>query len=262
MRSQRRFVDRIERQELLAEQSQGLAGLIVEPGHVGPEPPGGGQVRIDFHGPAERGIRLIDMEVFHGQFGQGDMHLGRAGIDFQGRLELLGGIRPIVLLLEEQPGLEVGWPVVRIELLGRGKEVVHEGVELVAEPIPAGVLGGGAADPTQRLGLLDIMIVVELDQAVIVALGLVQAAGGAGQFGPDVKRQGMLGGQFQGLIDTAAGLGRIAALEGQPGQLGLDFRLLGGQRLEGLDRGGRLALRLQASGPAECGRRRGAASGL
>ena len=158
---QRRFFDRIQRQEFLAEQSQGLAGLIVEPGHVGLEPPGRGQVGIDFHGPAERGFGLFELEVFHRQFGQGDVDLGRAGIDFQGRLELLGGIGPIVLLHEEQPGLEVGGPVVRIELHGRGKEVVHEEVELVAEPVPAGVLGGRAADPAQRLGLLDVVTVVE-----------------------------------------------------------------------------------------------------
>ncbi len=177
---QRRFVDRIERQEFLAEQPQGLAGLIVEPGHVGCELPDRGQVGIDFPGPAERGLGLIELEVGHRQFGQGDVDLGRTGVDQQGRLELLGGIGPIVLLHEEQPGLEVGGPVVLIELHRRGEEVVHEEVELVAEPVPAGILGGRAADPAQRLGLLHVVAVIEVDQAAVMVLGLVQAARGAG----------------------------------------------------------------------------------
>ena len=101
------------------------------------------------------------------------------------------------------------------------------------------------------------MAVVEVDQAVIISLGLVQAAGGAGQFGQDVTGQGMLGGQLQGFLGAAAGFGPIAAVEGQPGQLGLDFRLLVGQRREGLDRRDGLALRLQASGQAQRGLGRG-----
>ncbi len=188
------------------------------------------------------------------------MDLGRAGIDFQGRLELLGSIGPIVLLHEEQPGLEMGGPVVRIEFQGRRKEVVHQEVELVAEPIPAGVLGGRAADPAERLGLLDVMTVVEVDRAVIMTLGFVQAAGGAGQLGQDINGQGMPRGESQGLVGTMAGFSGIAAIEGQPGQFGLDFCLLAGQRREGLNRRGGLALRLQASGPAQ--RRLGAGGRL
>ncbi len=63
----------------------------------------------------------------------------------------------------------------------------------------------------------------------------------------------MLGGQFQGRGGAAAGFDIIAALEGQPGQMGLKVRLFVGQRLEGLDRRRGLALRLQAGGPAQCG---------
>ena len=147
----------------------------------------------------------------------------------------------------------MGGPVIGVELLGRGEEVVHEEVELVAEVVPAGVLSSRAADPAERLGLLDIVAVIEADQAVIMVLGLVQAARDTGQFGHQVDGQGMFGGQLQRLFGTAAGFGQIATLEGQAGQLGLDLGLLFGQRLEGLDRRRSLALRLQARGPAQCG---------
>ncbi len=61
----------------------------------------------------------------------------------------------------------------------------------------------------------------------------------------------MRGGQFQGCGGAAAGLGRIAPLKGQPGQLGLDFRLLFGQRLKALDGRRGLASRLQAGRQAQ-----------
>ena len=50
--------------------------------------------------------------------------------------------------------MPLGPPVVRVELFHIGIQVRNEEAELIAEAMPAGVLGAGQADEKQFLGIV------------------------------------------------------------------------------------------------------------
>ncbi len=183
------------------------------------------------------------------------MDLGRLRIELQGGLELAGGVGLVVLLQEEQPGLVMRRPTGRIELQGVGIQLVDEEVELVGEAAPPRILGGGQTDPAERFGLLHVVIVVEIDQPMIAALGLLQAALGAIQLGPDPAGQQLLVVQCKRRPHAGRRLLQVAAIEGQTGQLRLKLRAFFRQGLQRPDGLLRFAVGLQRAGQPQRGRR-------
>ncbi len=191
--AERLFIHGVQRQDLLLEKLQRLLGFQVHPGQIGLDLPGGQRPRIDFQRPAQRRFGLLDLVVLQGQHRQGRVDLGRPRIQRQGGLQLVGGIHLVVFLHEQQTGLEMGGPIGRIGLQRVGIQLVDQEMKLTGQSVPPCILRGGQSDPTERFGLLDLVIVVELDEPMVAAFSLVQAARRAIQFGLDPAGQATAG---------------------------------------------------------------------
>ena len=131
----------------------------------------------------------------------------------------------------------MGGPVIRVLLKGVRIQFVDEKMELVGLPVPAGRLGGSQSDPTERFGLLHVVVVIIADEPLVAAIGLVEPAQGAGQFGQQPAGVQLIAVELDGLRGPLPGFIDRAALESQRRQFRRHVGTLAGrsqQRLLGL----------------------------
>lgn len=224
---QRFLVQRIQRQGFLLEDLGCQGRIEIGPGQVGREQPCLDKLRIDLQGPASQLLGFMGIVIFQGQLGHRRENLRRVGILGQRRLELPIGVGLVVLLQVQPARLVMGRPVVRIDPQGVRAEIARHDAELIVQTLPACILGRGQPDPAQRLGVLHIVPVVELDQLVIGPGRLLQPAGNAEQFPAEPFGLQLVAAQLQGRLDVLLGGRVVAAIEGQPGQLCLDLGVSG-----------------------------------
>ncbi len=215
------------------------------------------QLPIDLERAIGRGVGGGDFEFRQRQFAQGHDHVGRVRVQLQGRLELAAGLGLIVFFGIQPPRLVMRLPERGIGDEQFGVKLIDQEIELIAQPVPAGILRRGQANPLQALGILDRVLVEVPYHRPVTGVGLGQLAGGAKRLGPHPVGQKLMlieldrgSGQFLGRFD-------VPPLQGQPGQLGGQRRLVGvllggfGERLHRLLA---LADRLLAAGHSQ-GRR-------
>ncbi len=183
------------------------------------------------------------------------MHLGRVGIEHQRGFEFLGGVGLVVLLGKQPAGLVAGSPIRGVRLEQVGIKLVDEKTELIAQAVPAGELGRAQADGVQRVGILDVVGIVVVDQPLVVGVGFFELAGRGEQFGADPVSRHLLGVEFERGVDGRLGRGVVAPLESQAGQFGLERRRVGefrcrSERFDGLVA---IACRFLAAGDAQRG---------
>lgn len=174
------------------------------------------------------------------------------GIRVQGqrRLEMIGRVFLVVLLQKQQAGFQMGRPEVGIEFQSVGIQFGDQKLKLVAHAIPSGVLGRGQADPTQRFGRLDLMIVVILDQPAIGLGRLVELARHTEQLALNPTGKQLLRVRAKRRLHVTGGRRIVAAVERQQGQLGMQVGVFPGTGHERLDRLVQLSLgRMRSSEP-------------
>lgn len=204
-----------------------FARLVIGQVRVGPIHISLEQRRVDFHGPIDQAARLFDLEILQCKRGQCCVDFRRVRINGQRLLQAARRFGLIVFLQKQQPGLQVCWPIVLIELQRVGIELVDQERKLAAVAAPAGELGGRQPDEVQIFGRAHFVLVVIIDQPLAGRLGLVQLARDPGQFrlqpaGLQVFWIG-LHCRFCRLLS-----GRIIApIERQPRQLGLQSGRVG-----------------------------------
>ncbi len=209
---------RIERQGVFFQHFQRLRRLEVRPHDVGLGQPGVEQVRIELQRPADFGLRLGDIVLRQPDLSQRGMHLGRLRIDVQGPAKFLGGVGIVVFFEKQLAGLVFCRPEVGLQLESVGIKLVHQKIELVRLAIPTREQRGRPADPTQRLGIVDLVVVVIADQPPAAVLGLVQTAVNPMQLDLNPAGKRLLRVELQRRIDLRLGFLVIAPLERQPGK--------------------------------------------
>ncbi len=213
---------RIQRQRLLLQQRERLGHLEVPPQQIRLQEPGVGQPGIDLQRPAERRLGLLDVVALQGQQGQRGMDLRRVGVGLQRGLKLAGRVALVVLLHEEHPRLVVRRPVVRVVLQRVGVQLVDQEIELLGLAVPPRRLGGGQADPAQRLRGRHVVVVVVMHQPGVAAARLVQLAGQTVQFGQQPAGLQLIVVDLDGLPDKFPRFIERPVLEGDRRQLGQD----------------------------------------
>ena len=136
------------------------------------------QLRIDFDRPIDFSLRFRQIVILNRQRRQRRMHFGRIGIDRRRLVELLRRIGLVEFFQIQHSGIEMGRPIVFIKFDQIGIKIVHQKLELIAQPIPPGILRRPQADEPQRIGIGDFVgAIVVIDQPFVAVVGFLQAAG-------------------------------------------------------------------------------------